>query len=231
MSVTSPSSSPSDHSGRTETANGLAYCVNSRSLGRTIYSSELPKLDFGDLRTLYHELAADRASMLDSVSIFESRIREGNFVDYAQHKLRQISKKVAVYNVFAKLVRKEVGWRLALNAVGRARFALEAKQVGMTDVQINALLDPDNTVSRIFTAGEYPDSLIERRKISVSERMASLRAALFNNELCRILSQEFEAAELEQIVTEAVQNVDRSVDWDKIESMLEQHMSDGHGIF
>ena len=121
-------------------------------------------------------------------------------------------------------------WRVSLNNVARAKIAIQAKQVGLNEAQINAMLDVDNAIHKVFTIQEYSQSPDKKKAITVKDRIDSMRNEMFMAELCSILSREFDEPELADIRKEAKANVEKAVDWKQIESILTEHLPDDNGV-
>jgi hypothetical protein len=49
-------------------------------------------------------------------------------------------------------------------------------------------------------------------------------------EFCSILSKEFNEPELVEIKEEAKANVEKAVDWQEVESILNEHLPDDNGV-
>jgi hypothetical protein len=221
----------SDQDGKTT----YLFRLNSEALGRTVYVSELASVHVDDLRALYHEVYCSRQSMYKAVEDLTAELNRDNFQDIdskerVEWRLKQLAKKIVVYNSFYKLIRREVNWRVSLNNVARAKIVIQAKQVGLTDAQINALLDVDNAIHKVFTINEYSRSPAKRKAVTVADRLESMRNEMFMAEFCSILSKEFEEPELVEIKEEARVNVEKAVDWQEIESILNEHLPDDNGV-
>jgi hypothetical protein len=211
------------------------FRLNSEALGRTVYVSELASVHVDDLRALYHEVYCSRQSMYKAVEDLTAELNRDNFYDAdskekVEWRLKQLAKKIVVYNSFYKLIRREVNWRVSLNNVARAKIVIQAKQVGLTDAQINALLDVDNAIHKVFTINEYSKSPTKRKAVTVADRLESMRNEMFMAEFCSILSKEFNEPELVEIKEEAKANVEKAVDWQEIESILNEHLPDDNGV-
>lgn len=213
----------------------FVFRVHSEALDRIIYATELASIPVDDLRTLYHEIHCDRISMFGARNDYVARLEklsedESSDMQAIQSKIHQLGKKIAVYSAFYKLIKREVTWRVSLHNVAKAKIVIQAKQVGLNDAQINALLDPDNCIHRLFTIQNYPRSSKERKVITVADRLESMRNEMFMAEFCSILSKEFDGPELADIRAEAASNVEKAVDWKKIEAMLNEHLPDDNGV-
>lgn len=211
------------------------FRLNSEALGRTVYVSELASVHVDDLRALYHEVYCSRQSMYKAVEDLTAELNRDNFYDAdskekVEWRLKQLAKKIVVYNSFYKLIRREVNWRVSLNNVARAKIVIQAKQVGLTDAQINALLDVDNAIHKVFTINEYSRSPAKRKAVTVADRLESMRNEMFMAEFCSILSKEFEEPELVEIKEEAKANVEKAVDWQEVEFILNEHLPDDNGV-
>lgn len=211
------------------------FSVNSEALGRNVLVSELATIHVDELRALYHEVYCARQSMFKAVETLNDELQqtgllEGEQRERVEWRLKQLSKKIAVYNAFYKLIKREVTWRVSLNNVARAKIAIQAKQVGLNDAQINALLDVDNAIHKVFTISEYSRSPAKKKAVTVRDRIDSMKREMFMAELCSILSREFDEPELVEIRKEATANVDKAVDWQQIESILNEHLPDDNGV-
>jgi hypothetical protein len=211
------------------------FKVNSEALGRTVLVSELATIHVDELRALYHEVYCARQSMFKAVETLNDELQqtglhEGESRERVEWRLKQLAKKIAVYNSFYKLIKREVTWRVSLNNVARAKIAIQAKQVGLNDAQINALLDVDSAIHKVFTIQEYSRSPDKKKAITVKDRIDSMRNEMFMAELCSILSREFDEPELADIRKEAKANIEKAVDWKQIESILTEHLPDDNGV-
>lgn len=223
------------HDDNPENRRPHAFRIQSEALGRIVYVTELATIHVDDLRALYHEIYCDRQSMFKALSEFTVDLKKlGNTDapdrDHLESKLNQLTRKINVYNSFYKLIKREVTWRVSLHNVAKAKIVIQAKQVGLTDAQINALLDPDNCIHKLFTISKYPSSTAKQKTITVADRLESMRNEMFMAEFCSILSKEFDAPELADIRKEAMANVEKAVDWQQIESMLNEHLPDDNGV-
>lgn len=212
-----------------------SFRVWSKALNRVVYSPNLAALHFDELRALYHEIYCDRQSMFKSVEDFNEMLANADPDDedtrqYVDRKLHQLSKKLSVYSSFYKLIKREANWRVSINKVARARIAIQAKQVGLTEAQINALLDPESSIHRIVNVAEWPGSPAKRKALMVADRLQSMRNEMFVAEFCRILSGEFDEPELTEIREEANAAVEKAVDWQQIEAILIEHMPNDNGV-
>lgn len=211
------------------------FRVNSEALGRTVLVSELATIHVDELRALHHEVYCDRQSMFSALESYSDKLQqtslcEGESKEWIQNKVKQLSKKIAVYTSFYKLIKREVTWRVSLNNVARAKIAIQAKQVGLNDAQINALLDVDNAIHKVFTINKYSRSPSDTKAVTVQDRLDSMKREMFMAELCSILSKEFDEPELAEIRKEAEVNIEKAFNWQQIESMLNEHLPDGNGI-
>ena len=211
------------------------FRVNSEALGRSVLVSELATIHVDDLRALYHEVYCARQSMFKALERYNDELQrtglhEGDSRDRVELRIKQLSKKIAVYNAFYKLIKREVTWRVSLNNVARAKIAIQAKQVGLNDAQINALLDVDNAIHKVFTISEYSRSPGKKKAVTVQDRLDSMRREMFMAELCSILSKEFDEPELTEIKKEAQANVEKAVDWQQIKTIITEHLPDDNGV-
>jgi len=211
------------------------FKLNSEALDRTVYVSELATIHVDELRALYHEVYCSRQSMYKAVDDLTQEVERDNFQDVesrerVEWRLKQLAKKIVVYNSFYKLIKREVTWRVSLNSVARAKIVIQAKQAGLNDAQINALLDTDNAIHKVFTIKEYSRSPVKRKAVTVADRLESMRSEMFMAEFCSILSREFDEPELADIKNEAKANVEKAVDWQQIESILNEHLPDDNGV-
>jgi hypothetical protein len=218
-----------------ETKTTYLFRLNSEALDRVVYVSEIATIHVDDLRALYHEVYCCRQSMYKAVDDLTQELDRNNFSDEESReriewRLKQLAKKIVVYNSFYKLIKREVNWRVSLNSVARAKIVIQAKQVGLNDAQINALLDADNAIHKVFTIKEYSKSAGKRKAVTVADRIESMRSEMFMAEFCGILSREFDEPELVQIKDEAKANVEKAVDWQQIESILNEHLPDDNGV-
>jgi hypothetical protein len=223
------------HDDNPENRKPYTFRIQSEALGRTVYVTELATIHVDDLRTLYHEVYCDRQSMFKAINEFTVELQRAAHAssqdgEHIESKLNQLSRKINVYNSFYKLIKREVTWRVSLHNVAKAKIVIQAKQVGLTDAQINALLDPDNCIHKLFTINSYPSSTTKRKEITVADRLESMRNEMFMAEFCSILSKEFDPPELAEIRQEAMSNVEKAVDWKQIESMLNEHLPDDNGV-
>lgn len=215
------------NSTKQEVKHSIDLRVNSKLLDRVIYVKDLPETSIRDLKLLQHEITAERASMFEAADHYTRRMenalepREVN--DFARLKLKQINKKLGVYATFSKLLKNELKWKLAVSSVNRTKFVLRAAELGITEIQINTLLDPDNEIGLLInTDSEYGDSLKRREAATIATRIQALRNHIFMEEFCKILSKEFDSAELEQIRKEATSSAVNSIDWKKLEDVLNE---------
>lgn len=211
------------------------FRVNSEALNRSVLVSEIATIHVDELRALYHEVYCARQSMFKALENYtdelqQTGLHEGESRDRIESKVKQLSKKIAVYNAFYKLIKREVSWRVSLNNVARAKIAIQAKQVGLNDAQINALLDVDNAIHKVFTISNYSRSPGKKKAVTVQDRLDSMRNEMFMAELCSILSKEFDEPELAEIRKEAQANVEKAVDWQQIENILNEHLPDDNGV-
>jgi hypothetical protein len=211
------------------------FKVNSEALNRTVLVSEIATIHVDELRALYHEVYCSRQSMFRAIESYNDELQqtglhEGESRERLESKVKQLSKKISVYNSFYKLIKREVTWRVSLNNVARAKIAIQAKQVGLNDAQINALLDVDNAIHKVFTIQEYSKSPTKVKAVTVADRIESMRREMFMAEYCSILSKEFDEPELTEIKKEATANIEKAVDWQQIESILNEHLPDDNGV-
>lgn len=226
---------PIPHVNNPEDRKPQAYRITSQVLDRTIFASDSATLPIDALRALYHEVYCDRHSMLRQVDDYAAQLDQANNEDdetkaYLESKHHRVSKKLYVYNVFYKLIKREVNLRTSLNQVSRINVIIQAKQVGLNDAQINALLDPDNAIQKIFAISDYSASPARRKAITVADRLESLRQQMVMAEMVSLLSKEFDHPELVEIRQEARANADKAIDWQQVESVLIDHLPDGNGL-
>jgi len=209
------------------------YRIASNALGKTIYACDLATIGVTELRALYHEVYCERQSMYGALEdMAQPKVDIDENEDYwrDESRLHKIKKKIRIYDSFYKLIKREVNWRMCNEKSNRAKVAIQAKQAGLSEDQINALLDPDNAIYRLVSISEYSVSPLKRKAISVADRMASLREQMFNARLLAILGDEFDAHELAEMRQEAADKVEIAVDWIKMEAMLTEYLPDGNGI-
>lgn len=203
-----------------------AIHIESKFLGKTIYVEEISTIHIDDLRNLSHEIEADSDSMAYSIDVFRRKldsppeeVREPR--DFLIRKLAQISRKASVYSSFLRLVRREINWRLAINAVSRAKLAIKAKDAGLTNEQINCLLNPLTTMNAIHDS-ESVQPLNRSTAATISQRLSAVRQNMLNSAFYEIVSKEFSAEDLTAMNREAEQKVQSSIDWQHLEAVLTQ---------
>lgn len=202
-----------------------AYRIESRCLNRRVYADELSRLHGDDLRALYCEVDADLDSLLKAKETFTKQTEADGFhvsdeKDFVEKKLHQIGKKLTIYTKLRALIKDAMDERAENRAVARAELAIQGKLAGLTDAQINALLDPANCVDRLISHSQYTGSPEERRAIMIEDRIAALRSEAFRAEYTSLLSREFDPPELAEIKREAEANADNSCNWEEITAIL-----------
>lgn len=205
--------------------------VFSHTLQKTVMLPELANINIDDLRSLYHEIVGDRDSMLRAVTDFKGKLEdEANASnDYLHNKFKKLLKKLNIYNTFSRLIKREINWRLAINAVSRAKFAIRAKEAGITETQIAVLLDPENESPSILIECMNPHSTKQRKIATIAQRIDSLKSEMFMSEFCKLMSTEFDSTEIEEIKKEAMDRVEKVINWPELHSMLKEHMPDENG--
>ncbi len=226
---------PIHHTADPEARKPQPFHVASEALGRVVYATELATTPLDELRTLYHEVYCVRQSMFHASEGFQEQLARDRFDDEEarqeiESKLRRLSKKLCVYNTLYKLIKREVNLRTSLNQVSKVNVIIQAKQVGLNDAQINALLDPDNAIQKIFSISDYSASPARRKAITVADRLESLRQQMVMAEMVSLLSREFDQPELEEIRQEARANAGKAIDWQQVETILSDHLPDGNGL-
>lgn len=203
-----------------------AIHIESKFLNRIVYVEELSTIHIDDLRSLSHEVEADSDSMAYSIDVFRRKldsppedVRESR--DFLLRKLAQISRKASVYASFLRLIRREINWRLALNAVSRAKLVVKAKDAGLTNEQINCLLNPLVTTNTILDT-ESVQPLNRGAAATVSQRLSAVRQHIKAQAFRKIVSREFSAEDLTSIDKEANETAASCIDWQMLELAITQ---------
>lgn len=190
--------------------------VDSKSFKRAIYAEEIASLHIDDLRTLFHEMESDRDSMIYSIQVFARKLAmppgsSTNSHEHVNRKLAQLNRKLSVYETFLKLIKQEISWRLALHSVARAKLVIQAKEAGLSERQINVLLNPETAIH--FTSDSEHAGGSSDSSSAVAGRIEFLKENMVAHELCAAMAKEFDDPELQAMKLEARQKVDSAIDW------------------
>lgn len=204
-----------------ENTNAQIYRVRSKCLNEIVYINDLTTKDETSLRSLYFELHADRHSMMEAEKMCSHRLRQDDFKDegsreYERNKLHRIRKKMSIYMEFCRSIRLELNLRLAIDSKAKLKLALEARRAGLTQIQINTLLDSSSTRAGLLEQRVSIIPTTEDRQISLEKGISALRSEMMRIEMMRLLIDEFEPSEIESIESEAQESINRAFDWERL---------------